>query len=512
MSRWRVVLVVVLIVAPFLFLAGAGSYHLWTEGYGWYVWGFMVVCMGLGYGLGWYWQHKRQLLRPVEVPPPGHWTARDQEAWRLVEARAQAAAKLDRSKFSEAEYYLATAKEMALELARFYHPGVQDPTDSLTIPEILTVVELAAQDLAEMVDEYLPGGHLLTLRDWRRARQISDWYQSASNAYYLISAIFAPISTGLRYTASRVGLSTPWRQLQENLLLWFYTAYIQRLGTYLIELNSGRLRVGARRYRELLRESDGEGEKEAGPRAAEQIETVTVTILGQVKAGKSSFVNALLGEQLARTDILPATDQVTRYQLQPPGIPARLVLLDTVGYAHEGPRADQVRVTRDTSRQSDLIVLVLHARNPARQADLEMLKNLRDWFTAQPDLKMPPVVAVLTHTDLLSPSLEWAPPYDWQKPQRPKEQQIAQAVQAVKDALGTHLAGVIPVCTAPGKMFGIQEWFMPALSALLDEVHAVALLRCLRGEIDTGKVRKVFHQMLQAGKQVVRVLWENRPP
>ena len=39
------------------------------------------------------------------------------------------------------------------------------------MPEILAVVELAAHDLAEMVDRYLPGGHLLTIRDWQRAKK-----------------------------------------------------------------------------------------------------------------------------------------------------------------------------------------------------------------------------------------------------------------------------------------------------------------------------------------------------
>jgi hypothetical protein len=43
---------------------------------------------------------------------------------------------------------------------------------------------------------------------------------------------------------------------------------------------------------------------------------------------------------------------------------------------------------------------------------------------------------------------------------------------------------------------------------LLDEVHAVALLRCLRAEIDTGKVRKVFQQLAAAGKELVRVVWD----
>ena len=58
---------------------------------------------------------------------------------------------------------------------------------------------------------------------------------------------------------------------------------------------------------------------------------MTVTVCGQVKQGKSSLINSLLGEQRARTDVLPATNEITRYELQPEGIPTRLVLLDTVG-------------------------------------------------------------------------------------------------------------------------------------------------------------------------------------
>ena len=50
----------------------------------------------------------------------------------------------------------------------------------------------------------------------------------------------------MRYAASQLGLSTPLQMLQQNLFVWFYTAYVHRLGTYLIDLNSGRLRVGAR--------------------------------------------------------------------------------------------------------------------------------------------------------------------------------------------------------------------------------------------------------------------------
>src|SRR5581483_7714483 len=113
--------------------------------------------------------------------------------------------------------------------------------------------------------------------------------------------------------------------LQQNLLVWFVTAYVHRLGNYLIDLNSGRLRIGARRYRELLgREAAASAPVPAAPGAppaevdaVDNIRRVTVTLFGQVKAGKSSLVNGLLGEMRARTDVLPATSEVARYELQP---------------------------------------------------------------------------------------------------------------------------------------------------------------------------------------------------
>jgi predicted GTPase len=235
---------------------------------------------------------------------------------------------------------------------------------------------------------------------------------------------------------------------------------------------------------------------------------VTVTLLGQVKAGKSSLINALLGEQRARTGSTPLTAGVERYDLVTPGVPTRLVLLDTVGYGHTGPKADQVASTAEAARQSDLLFLVMHARNPARQADLDMLDQLRQWFAARPDLRSPPVIGVLTHIDLLSPAMEWSPPYNWQSPTRPKEVNIHDALAATRKQLGDRLASIVPVCTAEGKVFGIDEALLPAVAGMLDEVHGVALLRCLKAEADRDRIRKVFHQMLAAGKEATRIAWE----
>src|SRR5262249_46491915 len=146
-----------------------------------------------------------------------------------------------------------------------------------------------------------------------------------------------------------------------------------------------------------------------------------------------------------------------------------LALLDTVGYGHSGPKEDQVNATLQASQESDILILVLHARNPARQADLQMLQSIRNWYASHPELKQAPVLAVLTHIDLLSPAMEWSPPYDWQNPKRSKETQIQQSVQVVKEQLGEFLDGCVPLCTRPDRVYGIEEWLLPALAELLDE-------------------------------------------
>ena len=507
MSRWRIALILTLIAVPFIAFAVIGSYYLWQQGLSMWVWWPLFLVMALGYFLAWHWQRQKKLIAPIDFAPPLEWTEQDRQAWKLVENRAQAAAQLPPDQFLEMQFYFQTAQEMALELARFYHPKSADPISFVTIPEILAVIEFATHDLAETVDRYLPAGHLLTIHNWRLAKKMVDWYPTFNKVYWVVAGVLSPVTTAQKFLASQVGVSTPLRALQDNALAFFYTAFVHRLGTYLIELHSGRLRIGASRYLELKRqyarprEVTPSSDVEA---SVERVGQVTITLMGQVKAGKSSLINALLGDRKAQTDVLPMTAELTRYELQLPDVPTRLVLFDTVGYGHSGPKADQLRATQDAVQKSDLVLLVMHARNPARQADLDMLTALAKWHQERPGLKRPAILGVLTHIDLLSPALEWAPPYDWQSPYRPKEQQIAQALAATREQLGDHLADLTAVCAAEGKNFGVQEELMPRIIRELDEAKAVAFVRCVKAEGDTGKARKVMRQLLalamQAGK------------
>ena len=170
-----------------------------------------------------------------------------------------------------------------------------------------------------------------------------------------------------------------------------------------------------------------------------------------------------------------------------------------------------MRATQQAAQQSDLLMLVLHARSPARQADIDLLDGLRAWFGSRLDLKMPPVLAVVTHIDLLSPVLEWAPPYDWQEPSRPKEVQIQRgAAGGARSSSASQLSAAVPACLAEGKVYGIDEWFLPSSGRVARRIawRGHAALPEVRSR--HGQGAKVFGQLLQVGRQVLEVWHESQ--
>ncbi|MFM8273939.1 MAG: GTPase, partial [Gemmata sp.] len=289
---------------------------------------------------------------------------------------------------------------------------------------------------------------------------------------------------------------------------------------YLIELNSGRLRVGAKRYRELLAQHEtpptdeptarpdaplvqggaatGASDTVTGPKA------ITVSVLGSVKAGKSSLVNALLGRAAAPVDRLPVTAGMRYDYALPGGQPVSL--LDTTGYGQEGPSDADFAAAGEASRDADLVLLVTPATVPGRGPDVNLLDRLRAWFAERPHLRMPPVVAVVSHIDLLSPKAEWAPPYNWKTGTRPKEANIRECLEVAKEQFGDRATALVPVCGREGERFGIAEGLVPAIVSHLDHARGTAILKAFDSAADEHKYEKLGEQVLAGGKQVLNVL------
>jgi small GTP-binding protein len=508
-SRWRLIVLGLLWLLPVALLTAVGAWTLYETGrYAW-LWWTMPVCWGLA-SLLWRWWGGRSVEIPVPAVDRKHWTPRDQEAWAIVEAEQKRIDEFTSQDLIDPQFYTQITEELAQKIARHYHPQAKDPLAPLSVVEILAAVHLISEDMEDWFLKFVPASHLVTVAQWNMLSKAPGWWDTAMNAGWIVSIALNPINIG-RYLASRFAMQPLTQQLQQNLLGTFYTLYLRQAGHYLIELNSGRLKGGSRRYRDVMCRMHGESGPVAEPASAPappEAVTITIAVIGQVKAGKSSLINCLLKEEQATVDVLPSTQHVHRHRLEWPDRAEMLVLLDTPGYSDAGATDEQRNETREAIRQSDLVLLVLDVRSPARDADAAVMDDLQQWMSKQPRFKPPTVIAVLNKIDGLSPVLEWSPPYDWREPSRPKEKTIAAAADYAREVFGSRIADVVPTCADldHDRMYGIAEYLVPAMAERLPSARAASLLRSLHAAHGRGQVRQVIGQVVAAGKKLKDVV------
>lgn len=137
-------------------------------------------------------------------------------------------------------------------------------------------------------------------------------------------------------------------------------------------------------------------------------EPLLFVVVGEVKAGKSSLINALFGQEIARADVLPATDRVCifRYgreekqiEVSPKLVESHLPIdflrdfniVDTPGT--NTMVAEHQTITENFVPRADLILFVFSVTNPWTQSAWDFLK-----FVQKKWLKN--VVFVLQQADL----------------------------------------------------------------------------------------------------------------
>lgn len=510
LNRWQLLTLSILSLLPIVLLAGFGAWALYSTGYWWWLWWTMPLCWGAASVLWRVWG--KQLS--IDQPPLDrtHWTPQDQAATAIVEAEQQRVGEYSKQQLCDPQFYTQITQELALKIARHYHPKANDPLGQRTVVEILTAVQLISQDVEGWFLKYVPGGHLVTVSQWRLLSHAPGWWSTASNAGWVASIVLNPLNLG-RFFVSKLAMDPLSGQVQQNLLGLFYAAYIRQAGYYLIELNSGRLQGGSDRYRRWMAQHEAPPLPAAEATATASVDTpvtITIALIGQVKAGKSSLVNALVGKHAAVTDVLPATKQVQRIAYAHPERGDRFVLLDTTGYSDAGATPEQQKETQEAVRQADLVLLVLDARSPARDADVTTLAGLAEWYQLQPHLKPPPMLAVLNKIDGLSPLMEWAPPYDWRNPVRPKEKSIAAAADYAREVFRDNVKVVVPTCcdAANNRVVGIDTDLVPAMAAYLDHARSAALLRELHASFQRDRFTQVAGQVWEFGKKLKDVVSE----
>jgi hypothetical protein len=184
-----------------------------------------------------------------------------------------------------ADAYIDTGRRLIRRLAEHYHPLTASPLDDVPVAELITAFELAAEDLSGLCRQ-VPGGDLIALSHWRKAVQVAGYITRANDLYAFVSPFLNPI-TGITRLGTREWIVKPaWKSMQQNVLRWFYEAYVNRLGMHLIELLSGRLAIGAHQYRRLTRRpSVGAA---GGP--DQELKPLAIAVAGARGAGKSRLI------------------------------------------------------------------------------------------------------------------------------------------------------------------------------------------------------------------------------
>ena len=137
-------------------------------------------------------------------------------------------------------------------------------------------------------------------------------------------------------------------------------------------------------------------------------ELFLLVIAGEFNSGKSSFINALLGDKVLAEGVTPTTDRITllRYGAEPGETPLeefllernfpadvlqRLTIVDTPGTNAIIRRHEEL--TRDFIPRSDLVLFVTSADRPFTESERAFLAAIQEWGKK--------IVIVLNKVDLL---------------------------------------------------------------------------------------------------------------
>jgi uncharacterized protein len=507
-KNWRWWVLIALFLGPYLGFMGLG--FLWLKERGW-VWvsvaGGISIISGIVFTLlmSRWTKSTRNFLPPIDWDAPQTFSAFDRQAWDLVEAEAEHGESLDMNALIRFDTYIDTGRRLATRLAAHYHPLAADPIERVPVVELITALELAAEDLAKL-SRQVPGGDLVTPADWKRAVVAAGYIQKASDLYTYLLPLFNPI-TGLPRIASQHLMVKPaWKSMQQNVLRWFYRAFVNRLGTHLVELYSGRLSIGADHYRKLTRKARQPGDDvEAGPAA------LVIDVAGARGSGKSRLIEAI--EEARKGD--PATIEARLGALGGDMVglewlrEARLVEVD--GYTTWPPGKESAR-GRSTRRhavaeaaESDLLILTIDVRADSWEADEAFLKDWTRWYADHPGLEIPPVMVVVTHVN--SPTFvgDWRPPHDWTNGRGPREVAVRSKIQALRASMPPTVAEIVAAAPGAGASSGVVESVLPPLTRLCHRAERNALIRNLRVASARSRAGRLVRQVGRHG----RSLWKS---
>jgi predicted GTPase len=481
-------------LAPTLLLLPAGTYWLWQQG--WLMYWALAACAStlVAYAVQrrlasqWTSPSSRSVAQETREMAPQIWSPREQAAWSDVLAIAEAA---DVSRLASPDDVLDLARATIATVADRLHPQAKEAMWQFTLPEALAVAEQVSSRLRTFIVSAVPLGDRLTVAQAMTLYRWRGTLERAQQAYDLWRTIrllnpWTAATQELREQFSRKLYELGRDELGRRLL----KAYVREVGRAAIDLYCGRLRVSPAALEAHVTGSS-RGEFEA---ATERLsEPLRILVVGQTGVGKSSLINALLDAAATPVDVVPATRSFAPYRLERGELPSALLIdSPSLGRLEEGQ-------VREAMRRADLILWVVSAVRPDRQADRAGIEILRREFESLPDRHAPPVLVALTGIDLLRPFRDWSPPYDLRQPESPKVRSIMAAAEAVAEDLTLDVSRLVPVCLRSDQPYNIDALWAKVFEVISDAERA-RLVRTLRSAERAWDWRRVLAQAGQAGR------------
>jgi uncharacterized protein len=483
-AGWLFAAAMALVALPYIIVFGIGSVWMWQHGLLW--------CWAIGTGVPTLaglalleWSRRLMFPRSVSLPPPAPAsTAAGQAAMQAVHEISQRL-QAENPPLEQADVLEKVVTKVLLEVldavARQYRPDEQRPVLQVPVAHVVGVVELVARDFRQTFVENVPWGNTVTLGRmlwWKNKGQLG-WQASAYlwQLNRIRRIVMRPATAIVQEVQDHLGQNMATKSV-DGLKRWAIDYCVTKAGHYAIQLYSGQF-VRDDEYRSRISER-------IETFAFEQ-EPLQVLVVGQVKSGKSSLINALLGRVQATVDTLPATESLNLYECQPEGLPP-LILRDTPGYGAVGDRKDPFSRLAAEIEQCDLLLVVGSAHSAARRADRELLQRIHEWRQADLKRVTPPVVYVLTHIDLVPEHL------------------AGEAVDAAAADLGVRVEQIVPVCSQWGELSSLSG-VVAAIDEALPTAERLKASRCIRQirrEQDEDKIlRQVLHGLRLTGGWVV---------
>ena len=497
-QRWRLWVLGACVGLPLLVFGVTGA--LWLYEHHWLKWvGLAFLCgeaLLLWLVRRWSRTDAALLPQPSAVLPPT-FAPRDEAAWALVQAYLDRIDH-DEIRFEGLEQFLSLGREILERIAAYYNPDDREPLLAIQVPMLFRALEETAHDLAQATAA-LPLAHRITIGDAVRGYRLHQKIMPAYHVYRLLyplfnwhNALFQRLITDRLFDLTK-------QTFNQWLLKW----YVDRVGYHAIELYSGKLLL-TRQFDLSAPARLSKTAENLAPSQTGTAEPLRILMLGQVKAGKSSLVNALFGTTPAATDVLPMTARVTSYVLDRPELGGTIIISDMGGYEDPNVPRERLATAWAEAQRADLLLFVISAVNAAREPDRRLLSQLRDHFATQPALRPPPVVAVLTHIDVLRPRREWTPPYNIVSPDSPKAQAIRGALYAVSLDLRLPPELIVPVCLLPERLYNVEEALVPLLIQVLPDAKRALLLRSLK----TLRQQEAWELLGRQARATGQLLWQ----